>query len=549
MIDKNTFGCKLIPLGLILLLVFCSISCQKREAAHLSPREILDGGTLVAREIGLAHPTLLPTKMLVVSDKVVVFDNSRKTGIFDVYSIPDFTFLYSFGKIGEGPGEFRFVDPNSLGVLDDRIYIFTGGRAFITRLDSIRATSENVLDLQESVPVNRLLMLNDSTYVRDIMEAEHGGPEHILVKSGINKTLIRFGEYPEKKDLNPPLDQEEIYRSFLKSTVSNKQDARLAAFYTNHDRIKFYDRTGALQKDVIGENPLVDRVDQDSEIYRVEPFATDEFIYVLYIGKSKKEVENEIETFRPQLEVWNWDGYLVKRFTLDEPITTFSISENHQKLYGISFFRENTIFEFDLTQPGQVDRSVKKMPGDSDGVAEGANYGNNPVIENDYFRIELPPGFGFFDNIPENEKNFFMEKNGLYLTGGIFGNRKPEEKTFCGVTMQILIGIPKEASFDFETHSKSIIDRFISQIGPSQLKIDTLESPESNCYKINFTDKSIDPNGHEHLTYHEINIIERNGKIIETRFSGCELFDRYYEEVQKAFQTIETKEGFPPKKK
>jgi hypothetical protein len=37
-------------------------------------------------------------------------------------------------------------------------------------------------------------------------------------------------------------------------------------------------------------------------MYSVEPFATEEYIYVMYIGKSKKEVEEQFENFRPFLE-------------------------------------------------------------------------------------------------------------------------------------------------------------------------------------------------------------------------------------------------------
>lgn len=189
-----------------------------------------------------------------------------------------------------------------------------------------------------SLPINRLLLVNDSIYISDIFDAKPGAPEHQMVHLGRNEVVAEFGEYPQ-----PTTDEHTnpggLYREFGKTVVVNPKDGRLAAIYYYHNQIKFYNQAGALLKEIEVEGSRRHVQGEEKIMYRAEPVATEKHIYILYLGMAKNDIMENSDSFRPILEVWDWQGNILDRFQLDQPLTTFAVSEAYEKLYGISFLK------------------------------------------------------------------------------------------------------------------------------------------------------------------------------------------------------------------
>lgn len=529
-------------------------SCQSNESSKKVIREIPDSGNLISKEITLAKAALLPSKILLFEDKAVIFDN-KKEELFKVYSLPDFSFLYSFGKIGEGPDEFRFVDANSLQRLENNLVVVSSLNMIKVRLGEEGAILGETFDLitSNSEPVNRLLLVNDSIYVSDIFDAIPGAPEHQMTRLGLNEEVTKFGKYPQiPSDNNLP--EGSLYREYLKTMVVNPKDGRMAAFYSHQNLIKFYSTKGDLLEEIEVESTLEDYSEEETPMYRVEPYATDEHIYVMYVGKTKKEVEEQFETFRPHLEIWDWEGNLLQRFSFDRPITTFAFSKKFQKLYGLSFFKEDVLFEYDLKEFVISDQGLgKKEKGISTGrdkntkkQGKAFNAEEKIIAENDFFSIELPAGWDYPSMVTEEEKNPLTAKDGLYSTGGIYVNHKPEDKSFCGVVMEVRVVYPIEELFDVNGYIKSRLDRFRSWTNVNGLSIEEIEIVKGQKgFRIKYSDLPIDPKGIEHIGFNETDIYEKEGRIVEISLSSCTLFEKYYKEVKSAFATIVLKDGFP----
>ena len=125
----------------------------------------------------------------------------------------------------------------------------------------------------------------------------------------------------------------------------------MSCTYYLNPRFKILDNQGKLLKEVVIESNLPKYKPKDpksSVIYRSEPFASGDFVYVLAIEQPQNDVMSDISSFKPKLEIWNWEGELQAKYLLDKPIITFTISEENSKLYGTSIADPNTLYEFDL---------------------------------------------------------------------------------------------------------------------------------------------------------------------------------------------------------
>ncbi|WP_209331284.1 BF3164 family lipoprotein [Lunatimonas salinarum] len=536
---------------LLPVLVLFFHSCQSNDSSKKLISEIPDSGSLLSKEITLDSTVLIPAKILVFPDKAVIFDNGKED-LFKVYRLPEFTFLYSFGEIGEGPNEFSYVNENSLQAMDDNLVVVSGTNLIKIKLENDSSVMGESIELfmSNSSPVNGLVMIDESTYISDIMDAKPGGPEHQLVHLQRGEELTTFGKYPELSNIENNSQLERLYLDYGKRTVVNPKDGRLAAFYFFQNQIKYYNSQGELMQQIEIVMPPKNDLEEELNMYRVEPFATSTHIYVMYVGKPKREVMKQPEIFRPHLEIWDWDGNLLERFTLDQPLTSFAVSEKFQKLYGFSYFKEDLFFEYDLKRSmisgPNMDRSLEGFSTEIDIDSKKGGQGNNPtsehIAENDYYRMELPSGWKYSQASLES-KNVLGETDEMYVTGAIFISEKLEENSLCGgASMQVKIAFPKKADFDFDGHLKSLADQFKSNTNLDALIIKEADTSNgSKGYRINFSNQLTDPNGHKFISRSEVTLFEKEGRIINTNFTSCQ-YEHYYKDAQAALASLTLKD-------
>jgi len=529
------------------IFILALYSCQPREEGKKIISQIPESGTLKSSEVALANAALMPYKIVVSADKAVVLDQGKEN-LFKVYTLPDFSFQYAFGDIGEGPDEFQFVNGNSLKIHGEHLVVLSGTQLIKIKLHAEKATREeqHTLISDTGGPINGLHLVNDSVYVADIGDAKPGAPEHRLVHLGRNEELVRFGEFPEPA-AGENRDQGNLARDSMKSTVANPKDGRLAVFYLYHNQIRLYGGDGELLQEIAVKNSTTSASDEEMWIYRADPFASSERIYVLYIGMPKKEVEENSQTFRPHLEVWDWEGNLLDRFRLDQPITTFTYAEEFKKLYGISFFKEDVLYEYELNGGNIAGMENEPSAGNDKNSIEKdpmANSDKNTVAGNDYFRIDLPAGWNYPSSWTLDEKNSVREQDGLYLTGAIFVRENPKEKSICGASMQLTVAMPKEEPLNFDEYLSLRAEEYRANDQLDEVSIEQLADGRRG-YTITCNRRFVDPKGEVHLSRNEHTLFEKEGRIIETSFTSCEFFERYKEVVRKAFKSLTLKDAMP----
>jgi hypothetical protein len=126
-----------------------------------------------------------------------------------------------------------------------------------------------------------------------------------------------------------------LNRSFLAVPPSG---GRMALVYQFSPRIDFFTTAGELYGSVQGPRPtrasyrLAGRRfiwKDDNEMANWGAYATDRFVYVLFCGCRIDE-----ERFPSVMQVYRWNGDLVREFALDRQVMEFTVSPDDRFLYA-----------------------------------------------------------------------------------------------------------------------------------------------------------------------------------------------------------------------
>lgn len=258
-----------------------------------------------------------------------------------------------------------------------------------------------------STPINGLRKLNENIYSTFTEFGQDGENEFQLVDINQDRVVKKYSKFPEYQK---KLDASSKFMVYNKSVASNPKNGMMASFYLYHPEFKIFNENGELLKHIkFGENSPFDftkHINENKVIF-AEPYAGENFIYVLYISKPKSYVEENYDKYAPKLIVFDWEGNLHKNYQLDAPITSFTIDEASNTFYGISFFEMNKIYSVSLDNPKETPSenanfTTYKSKFYSFDINEGWNFSNNQD------HIENPA-----DTLYEDENHFY---NLVYLS-------------------------------------------------------------------------------------------------------------------------------------
>lgn len=335
-----------IPISLALLLLF---SCTNSKTSEITEVQIpAESVSLQGDAYSFSSEIFRPAKLYIAGNKLIVFDDIQEK-LFKVFALPELNYLYSFSNQGGGPNEFQSVDKEGINVNKDifeilyrnKIYRYQVGDSTFTPLEE----DSSALVSTSISPINNFRRIYDHVYVfnNDLQKSN----KEFCMLDMTQKEERSFGEIDSKHESEIPEQQDKYY---AKAICSNDQQERFAAFYYYRPSFGIYDKEGNLMKNVAvspSEYPF-----DPKTMYFVEPFATENHIYVMWVFMNKQEVERDFNAFQPEIFVFDWDGNFVKRLKLDKPIITFAVSEEQKALYAVSFLEEdiNKVYKFKLPE-------------------------------------------------------------------------------------------------------------------------------------------------------------------------------------------------------
>lgn len=343
MLKKNIF--------LILFFFIVLLSCDNNSSKNVVLFDLPMETNYLKRNIKLTEVAILnPNSMAICDDYLVVFDNVQ-SGIFKVYKLPELNYLYSWGSKGKGPEEFINIDDYSIRGYKNQLELMDNQhiKRFKILDDKMVMTEKLEIPMLEK-PINRIQRISDSIYFADNLDSDLDY-EHIIFNLKAKEIISKFGDYP-KMGIHTSKAYEN-YQIYIKFVTSNPDLGKFIAFYNYFGLIKIYDRTGQLEKEIIVNDPEVQKYSTNPDIknktYFALPYSTENYVTIFWVNKTDSEIENDFDNFNPEILILNWDGDFIAKISLDILMTSYAISEKHKTLYGVSPYKENEIYQFDLS--------------------------------------------------------------------------------------------------------------------------------------------------------------------------------------------------------
>jgi hypothetical protein len=298
-----------------------------------------------------------PQSIGIVDDWVLVGDVPRPHALH-VISRADGRYLTSWGRRGEGPGEFSSlwgIQPAGPG----EAWLFDPALVRLLRVDvsALVAGAPNPLRRTlvlrgEYVPMTAVWMA-DSLVVSSGMFS--GGRLAQFDASGNPRRVV--GPLPPAKPNVPAAVAQHAYAG----TLVRHPSRPLLAIGTRHaDRVEIYRADGELvtvargpanfepvyEPMVRGNTPVMATGD-DLRFGYVDLFAAGDWLYALYSGVTRAERPGKA-SFGGEVHVFDWDGRLRARYALDALALGLAVDPAGRTLYTIRHDPEPAVLQYRL---------------------------------------------------------------------------------------------------------------------------------------------------------------------------------------------------------
>lgn len=303
----------------VVLIFFSCSNNKKNEITLKSP------SSLIMEPVEIPKELFRPSKVIASEKHFIVFNNVDKQ-VFNVFS-PELELLYTFGDRGQGPNEFNQViqesfelEGNEFSVLDMNSFVtYQLGDSTAHRKDKQHIASEQSI-------FNKAKKLSKDSFI--FLPYSYNENQSDIKKYNFKDGKIE--DFGEKMSIKP----EEIEKPFLLSSILsvNKKKQRVAQFYQHKPEFKIYNFEGKLlHKGAIS----IEQTDEN-RLYFAEIYTTDSFIYVLWINSTKEGVMKNIDMFRPELLVLDWEGNFLEQFKFNIPVISFAVTPDNKTIVASS---------------------------------------------------------------------------------------------------------------------------------------------------------------------------------------------------------------------
>ncbi|MDH6344097.1 hypothetical protein M2480_002539 [Parabacteroides sp. PFB2-12] len=328
--------------NIIVTLIFLSIvSCNKRDTQYFSKKVIqIDK---FEKEINLVAEEFLSEEYaqssIVALKNYFVIISTLKENYFYIYDY-DENFLGSFGTKGQGPNELINCVVAKVDFAQNRLWINDVSKMRLCEIDiqkSLEAQQCYFNKLVKNVSHSlNCFLINDSLLISERLVSDNFELLWINPQADrINKQEILYTPSVE----NPM----EYYRS--KWCIKPDGTQMIATMFsinevnflnlTNNERLSFA---------ILGHIPQLSNIVDiyESElpfwVYYVDVTATNSYIYALFQNQSYDEIFTVKK--ESEIHVFDWNKKALIRYIVPEYLSSISINEEQNLLYGLSRYDE-----------------------------------------------------------------------------------------------------------------------------------------------------------------------------------------------------------------
>ncbi len=288
-------------------------------------------------------------------------DYDSRFRALNVFRLPDLKLVASFGRRGQGPGEFLYPSLVSTDDPDILCYMFENTLKMLYSLDRNLRLREVPIEQHHwqgtGMMETQMHVFNpqDIVYLTTYYEKSRG--IHRLRLDGENMVDCQL--------IDLAFSARQGNYSYMTGTLAaSGRKQRVVYAYKYYKRILFMDLAGEERRTVYFRVPepaagvsAAERFDKNNEVVHYWKKAEgDDFVYFSYSGRTPIHVfnENKIDKGYIYIEQFDWNGNPVRKFRLDH-WGHFCIDEKNDKLYLISSTEDEPFVEYDL--PPLVDKT------------------------------------------------------------------------------------------------------------------------------------------------------------------------------------------------
>lgn len=299
-----------------------------------------------------------PADVLVVDGRVVVTDYPSGGSAVHVFTAGSLRHVLSFGRLGDGPGEFRGPPSVLKAAEDGAFWTYDGNQARLT-LYRFADVQNGEFKGAEHIPLIVERIMYELAFLdrdRAVGLGLFSGGRFALVD--LRTADIRFtGTLPASKDATPP---HVVQNAYLGKLAAHPSGSRFALATAHGGIIEIYDGDGSLlhsadtpfpfepdyQAEPGGNGPRMARGFLNRGGY-VGLDATQDFIFALFSGRAQGHF---LSSYRDAeyLHVLDWEGNLVRVFRFDRLVSDIAVSRDGNTLFAIVSDPEPAVLSYSL---------------------------------------------------------------------------------------------------------------------------------------------------------------------------------------------------------
>lgn len=374
-----TFAWRLLAI-LMLAVARSAVADAQQDPSPVLERYSVPVTTLVGRSIGNPELMAAPVFIFTLGQKLVVLDARADSAVLVIDGQSGKT-VRSFGRRGDGPGEFRnLAYGERTGKTPNEFVLYDARLRRLTTIDldqdfvNPRATPVRTRSLNTGHTLTGPMRINASEIATPGFLPE--GRLGVFDNSG---RLTRYLGAALSTEPRVPIEvSQHAYQSFA---TFRARLGRIAIVTRHADRLDIYSVSDGAR--VEGDRPFIfepvfavqqgDRgpVMASGETLRfgyVGVAATDEFVFALFSGRTRKGFPGRAN-FGDKVHVFDWNGRLLRVLKLPEDALSIAVSDggdviytvHHEPLPGVSTYslsKVNPMLHADL--PGGMQQRPQR---------------------------------------------------------------------------------------------------------------------------------------------------------------------------------------------
>lgn len=157
-------------------------------------------------------------------------------------------------------------------------------------------------------------------------------------------------DYPETEERFGDISKRN--QAYGRIAAARPSGDRFASFYSFERHFRIIGKEGNIlhdvRLDILPREEQIPVEDKDRRIHTLSVYATENHIYTLNLDMKPEEIYKQER--RPSIQVFTWDGEPVAQLFLDRFISSFTVDEDEQVIYGVFAENESEIYTFHINR-------------------------------------------------------------------------------------------------------------------------------------------------------------------------------------------------------